>query len=471
MLTAYDENGIQVDIFDADKKNKYFCIGCGKSMIPRQGSIRAHHFAHMKDANCPYDADGMTDWHREWQHLFGKGNYEIPTELDYSLTAFKSHIGTSSIGDLLGAGTYKKIADVLINDTVIEFQHSSISSDEVWERIAVHGHFDRRIIWVVDYRDRSDNIVEKNVGHFQWKHALHWFDDVSPEDALVEYYLQLSEDELVRIIDREHDENSYLLSETEEYSYKKFIGEVYSKNRFLDRMLQLCARRLDGSYVGLPKTNIQLSSYWPQLQCATTSNGQLISANDAIDTDEKCVCPLCNTNLISMKLWGTLPAFRHSQSSNCDFFRKFDTRWVRLWTENIPEQFVDVVVTNGVGEKHFGDIVMNGYVVKFLSEDISHDEFRTINEFYTSIFSKRANRNLKVLWITEDWKENFQARFSYASYPATRYRWYCWKQCLCGFDFAKNKNVEVFIDLDDDSYSHRYVESNGILIRRTSKRY
>lgn len=49
---AKNENGDIVNIEDAKKGEKYFCIGCGDEMIVRLGGVRVHHFSHKSNNNC-----------------------------------------------------------------------------------------------------------------------------------------------------------------------------------------------------------------------------------------------------------------------------------------------------------------------------------------------------------------------------------------------------------------------------------
>jgi competence CoiA-like predicted nuclease len=43
---ANNEDGCLVDIYSASKSNKYYCVSCGKELIPKTGKIRQWHFAH-----------------------------------------------------------------------------------------------------------------------------------------------------------------------------------------------------------------------------------------------------------------------------------------------------------------------------------------------------------------------------------------------------------------------------------------
>lgn len=66
-LGAMDaETGEYVSPFSANKKNKYYCPGCAKPVIPKQGKIKIHHFAHCKsDSPCTfYSNSGESEIHR-----------------------------------------------------------------------------------------------------------------------------------------------------------------------------------------------------------------------------------------------------------------------------------------------------------------------------------------------------------------------------------------------------------------------
>lgn len=61
-------DGIVVHIEDVNKsqKNEYFCISCGRLLIPRKGKVKRHHFAHKNIVNC--DSEGYL--HKLAKQLF-----------------------------------------------------------------------------------------------------------------------------------------------------------------------------------------------------------------------------------------------------------------------------------------------------------------------------------------------------------------------------------------------------------------
>ena len=118
-LKAVDKNGCLVYIDKAIPGDYYYCQICGQPMLQRRGDVRIHHFSHYSphghsdivpcSDNWGYD---KTEWHMEWQKRFPVDNMERVLELNGK----------------------KHIADVLVENVVVEFQHSPISLDEFNER-------------------------------------------------------------------------------------------------------------------------------------------------------------------------------------------------------------------------------------------------------------------------------------------------------------------------------------------------
>ena len=108
MLVAHDYNNNRVHIDETHSNKEYYCPYCGAILITKKGDKRQHHFAH-KNRRCSdawtAERSGGYDtspWHDEWQMLFPKENQEV----------------------VLALGDTKHRADVLIDKTFIEFQHS-----------------------------------------------------------------------------------------------------------------------------------------------------------------------------------------------------------------------------------------------------------------------------------------------------------------------------------------------------------
>ena len=102
------------------------CPICGAPMIPKCGSVRVRHWAHLSDDGVDHRWEPETEWHRDW-----KG--EFPEE-------WQEVIHHASNGE-------RHIADVKTKQgRVIEFQNSDISEEERRSR----EEFYRPMWWVVN---------------------------------------------------------------------------------------------------------------------------------------------------------------------------------------------------------------------------------------------------------------------------------------------------------------------------------
>ena len=103
------------------------CPSCGAETVAKCGNHVIWHWAHKSLAHCDRWWEAETEWHRRWKSRFPSEWQEIVL-LDQSTAE-------------------QHIADVrTASGLVIEFQRSTIHSDEVQAREA----FYRRLIWIVD---------------------------------------------------------------------------------------------------------------------------------------------------------------------------------------------------------------------------------------------------------------------------------------------------------------------------------
>ena len=114
MLIAYNKNKERVLIRDILKNEKYYCPICNEELIVKGGLIKRRHFAHKPNRMCSeYRYADMCEWHINWQNRFPKDNIEV--------------IKIDENGK-------KHIADALVNNTELEFQHSYMPYDEFNDR-------------------------------------------------------------------------------------------------------------------------------------------------------------------------------------------------------------------------------------------------------------------------------------------------------------------------------------------------
>ena len=213
MFIAVDINNNRVHIEESMIRHDYYCPYCELPLIVRKGTVRRHHFAHKPNALCrdtwqsEYD---VSDWHADWQNLYPKQNQEILCQL----------------------GEIRHRADVMIDRTVIEFQHSSLSARKFAERNHFYNELGYKVIWVFDLIENyeSGQIVSEFSGGengiiFKWTRPRSTFKDSDILSGFVEVFFQLNSDghqSLVRVDDT-------LSSGMERFSFRKW----YSKDQFL----------------------------------------------------------------------------------------------------------------------------------------------------------------------------------------------------------------------------------------------
>ena len=110
------------------------CPHCGKPVRARCGKINVEHWAHI-DSECPYITERDTKWHVAWKNKFEKKGYE--TEKRFG----------NFVADAFDSKT----------NTVIEFQHSQITAQEIRDRCNYYKSININIKWIFDYTNKYMN--------------------------------------------------------------------------------------------------------------------------------------------------------------------------------------------------------------------------------------------------------------------------------------------------------------------------
>ena len=175
---ASDKNGNRISIYDAVGGKDYFCPICHAQVVVRDGEINAKHFAHqakMCDDSWVYD---MSEWHRHMQEFFPMELREV----------------------VVNDGRKIHRADVLVDKTVIEFQHSPISAEEYRDRNDFFMSLGYRVAWVFDVNEQFENekllfSSDNNQRLMTWKNPLRVFSNgPQPDDRNNEFAIWLSWD-------------------------------------------------------------------------------------------------------------------------------------------------------------------------------------------------------------------------------------------------------------------------------------
>ncbi|WP_291125068.1 hypothetical protein [Flavobacterium sp. UBA6031] len=130
-----DNNNRSEPLFSGQKAR---CPLCGGTLVGKCGDIYTWHWQHTNDRECDPWKEHETLWHRKWKAKFPKIQQEVIIERN---------------GE-------KHIADVKTkNNTVIEFQNSSISTTTIEIREAFYG----KMIWVINAQSFKENFKIRSI--------------------------------------------------------------------------------------------------------------------------------------------------------------------------------------------------------------------------------------------------------------------------------------------------------------------
>lgn len=166
MLYAKNNKG---QLVSATKGGRSTCDCCGSPLIAKCGSRVVWHWSHKSIADCDSWSEGETLWHAAWKSRFD--SVEVVMRRGYG----EAH-RADAVGKLRGV------------DTVIEFQHSTITAEEVEKRESFYGE---NMVWVLDgTKIASDGRIRwsqqswpepdgRGWLKFQWLHRKTSFDESS----------------------------------------------------------------------------------------------------------------------------------------------------------------------------------------------------------------------------------------------------------------------------------------------------
>ena len=216
MLFASDYNDNRVHVDETHSNQEYYCPYCGAPLITKKGDVRQHHFAHKQNHVCsdtwahsgPSGYD-ISPWHNEWQSLFPKENQEVKLVL----------------------GDTKHRADVLIDRTVVEFQHSVMPVVAFDNRNNFYFNLGYKVVWLFDLSDLYENgqltyRSEADCLVFSWKNPKKAFNSYDIQSGCIDLFFQLNDSKdacIVRVRDVSQDG-------FEQFSTSQFI----SKDDFLN---------------------------------------------------------------------------------------------------------------------------------------------------------------------------------------------------------------------------------------------
>lgn len=134
----------------ATPKTTAVCPHCGGQVISKCGDFKIWHWAHK--TKCPYATEPMTEWHLAWQELALQNNCDVEVRCGQHIADAKS----------------------LVSKDIFEFQHSSISRENILSRCQFHKNNGLKTSWIIDIHDRLKSnsnlqIAEQNDTNFKFK--------------------------------------------------------------------------------------------------------------------------------------------------------------------------------------------------------------------------------------------------------------------------------------------------------------
>jgi hypothetical protein len=103
------------------------CPGCDDKLIPKCGEIVVWHWSHHAHPDCDAWFEPESEWHHAWKRHFPPEQVEVVI------------------------GPHR--ADAVANSTVIEFQHSLISTREIREREDFYVDTIGAMVWIFDAKE------------------------------------------------------------------------------------------------------------------------------------------------------------------------------------------------------------------------------------------------------------------------------------------------------------------------------
>ncbi len=178
MYIALDKEQKRISIRDAVQGDTFFCPVCLEKMFVKSGTERARHFSHFPNCECNDSWNGqydMSDWHYEWQNQFPPENQEVVVQCD----------------------DIRHRADVLTDRTVVEFQHSPLSSGKFNDRnMFYHGNIGYKVIWLYDMREdyEQELITESAENQFAWSKPRSTFRKYNLRAGEIDLFFQIADE-------------------------------------------------------------------------------------------------------------------------------------------------------------------------------------------------------------------------------------------------------------------------------------
>lgn len=208
MYIALNKEQKRISIRDAVQGDVFFCPVCLEKMFIKAGTERVHHFSHFPNCKCHDSWNGhydMSDWHYDWQNQFPPENQEVVVQCD----------------------DIRHRADVLIDRTVVEFQHSPLSSGKFNDRnVFYHSNIGYKVVWLYDMHEDYDNgqMTESTANQFLWSRPRSTFRKYTLYSGQIDLFFQISNEGECILHIQEFTESGFCIKK--KYTKEAFLAYV-----------------------------------------------------------------------------------------------------------------------------------------------------------------------------------------------------------------------------------------------------
>jgi competence CoiA-like predicted nuclease len=214
MFWAMDDQGRRIHADEFISKQEYYCPICREPVTLRIGEKNHAHFAHKRGTYCKdsweYD---MSEWHLAWQRRFPENTQEV----------------------VVTNRDEKHRADVLVNQTIIEFQHSSITTEDFNTRNIFYNRVGYNVVWVFDlideYQEDRISIIDPPNQRYRWSIPKSIFrSNRLPTNVTIYFQFRDSDNDysLYQVSEAEEDGFTHFIT-SERYSIKGFVAKYTGK--------------------------------------------------------------------------------------------------------------------------------------------------------------------------------------------------------------------------------------------------
>jgi hypothetical protein len=116
-------------------------------------------------------------------------------------------------------------------------------------------------------------------------------------------------------------------------------------------------------------------------------NGEKVEATKGAEG----ICRVCGNKVSAFCGDEYVHHWKHDKKCKCDSWWEKETKWHRMWKDNFPTEWQEVVHFDNSGEKHIADVkTQNGWTIEFQHSFLNSEERQSRIGFYQ-----------KLIWVVD----------------------------------------------------------------------